>query len=92
MGDTGDWRYCQTNTENAMLVFTITVEEVSGEEYLECYDEDGLFYDEEEAVWYSIDEEGTEYWFDEETNDWVECEYEEFVEFTDSDEICYYEE
>ena len=75
-----------------MLVFTITVEEVEEEGYLDCYDVDGLFYDEEDAVWYSVDEDGTEYWYDEEIMDWVECEYDDVVEFTDSDDICYYEE
>ena len=69
-----------------MLVFTITVEEVES-----CYDEEGLYFDEDEGVWYCVDEDGVEYWFDEESNDWVECEYDEADEQT-SDDICYYEE
>jgi len=55
-----------------MLVFTITVEEVES-----CYDEEGLYFDEDEGVWYCVDEDGVEYWFDEESDDWVECEYDE---------------
>jgi len=69
-----------------MLVFTITVEEVES-----CYDEEGLYFDEDEGVWYCVDEDGVEYWFDEESDDWVECEYDEVDEQT-SDDICYYEE
>ena len=75
-----------------MLVFTITVEEVVEEG---CYDEDGLYFDEDDGVWYCVDEDGVEYWFDEGCDDWVECEYDEDFTYTDeqtSDEICYYEE
>jgi len=71
-----------------MLVFTITVEEVES-----CYDEEGLYFDEDEGVWYCVDEDGVEYWFDEESDDWVECEYDEkFIDEQTSDDICYYEE
>ena len=45
-----------------MLVFTISVEEVVEES---CYDEDGLYFDEDDGVWYCVDEDGVEYWFDE---------------------------
>jgi hypothetical protein len=52
----------------------------------DVYDEDGLYFDEDEQVWYCVDDEGTEYYYDEDADEWVECEYEEEVVWDDSDE------
>lgn len=70
-----------------MLKITMYIESLEEE----MYDEDGVYYDEQDDVWYCIDDDGTEYWFDEESDSWVECEYEEAEEASD-DDFCYYEE
>jgi hypothetical protein len=71
-----------------MLKITMYIEDLEAS----VYDADGMFYDETDDVWYCVDEDGIEYWYDEESEEWIECEYEEEVKEDAFDDFCYYEE